>query len=71
MTVDVEPMEQPFIYVLKILVPGKVWSQKEVTKKKQVTNRGTMSGPNYNYLYAPVPLTFSDRFPTNFQDVLS
>ena len=29
-----------------------------------------MSGLNFNYLYAPVPLTVSDRFRSNFQDVL-
>ena len=38
---------------------------------QQVAKRGTMSGPNFNYLYAPVPLTVSDRFLSNFQDVLS
>ena len=27
--------------------------------------------PNFNFLYAPVQLTVFDRFPLNFQDVLS
>ena len=38
----------------------------------QVTRsqKGTMSGPNFNYFYAPVPHTVSDRFPSNFLGVL-
>ena len=30
-----------------------------------------MSGPNFSCLYAPVPPTDSDRFLSNFQDLLS
>ena len=30
-----------------------------------------MSGPNFNFPYAPVPPTVSDRFLSNFQGVLS
>ena len=40
---------------------------------RQVRSTGlknTISGPNFNYLYAPVSLTISDRFLSNFQDVL-
>ena len=29
-----------------------------------------MSGPNFNFLFAPVPPTASDRFLSNFQGVL-
>ena len=37
----------------------------------QITKRGTMSGPNFKYLYAPVPPTVTDIFLSNFRDVLS
>ena len=54
-----------FTYVLKFLDLGDLRSGHQVTKS------GGMSGPNFNYLHAPVPLTVSDRFLLNFQDVLS
>ena len=54
-----------FTHVLKILGTGALRSDHQVTKS------GTMSGPNFNYLYAPVPPTVSDHFLSNFQDMLS
>ena len=44
----------PSTYLLKILGPG------DLRSCQQVTKRGRMSGSNFNYLYAPVPLTVAD-----------
>ena len=52
-------------HVPKILGPV------DLRSGNQVTKRGTMSGPNFNYLYATVPATVSDRFLSNFQRELS
>ena len=37
----------------------------------QVTKGGTISGSNFDYIYAPVPPPVSNRFLSNFQGVLS
>ena len=53
-----------FLHVLKILGQG---NSGQITSSEQ----DEMSGSNFTYLYAPVSLTVSDRFLSNFQDVLS
>ena len=50
---------------MKILAPY------DLRSGHQVTKRGTMPGPNFNFLYAPVLPTVSDRFLSNSQGVLS
>ena len=52
-----------FTHVLKRLGPG------VLRLGRQVTKSGTMSGPNFSYLYAPMPLTVFEchsQFLTNF-----
>ena len=44
-------MGQHFTHVLKMLGPA------DLRSRDQVTKRGTMLGPNFNYLYAPVTHT--------------
>ena len=58
-------MGQLFSYDLKISGPGDLGSGHQVRKT------GTRSWSNFNFLYAPVQLTVLDRFPSNFQDMLS
>ena len=58
-------MGQHFYTCPKIIGSG------DLRSGHQATKIGTMSGPNFNFLYSPVPPTVSDRFLSNFHGVLS